>query len=310
MGRVVVVAENPGLLRGVIGFAINVRSGIDGGLVAVSFGGSAEEVSAIVGGLADEAYLVKGSGYLPRLITEALRKIAGGFSLVIGPTTRNMTDALAYFSASVDTPMISEVLDLRVAGDGEAEVERPVLAGRAIGRYRVRLPLVVTTQPGRVEPPRPSGTTQVHELTITPDEGVRVVRRVGKGVGAVDISTAEVVVGVGRGFRREEDLGMAFELAKLLGGEVGCSRPIAADYGWLPEDRWIGISAKRIRPKLYLAIGISGAPQHVSGVLDSKVIVAVNKDKNAQIFQYCDYGVVADLYQFIPALIKKLKALA
>jgi len=85
--------------------------------------------------------------------------------------------------------------------------------------------------------------------------------------------------------------------------------PIAADYGWLPEDRWIGISAKKIRPKLYVALGISGAPQHMAGAMDSKLIVAVNKDKNAPIFQYADYGVIGDLYQVVPALIRRLEEL-
>ncbi len=124
---------------------------------------------------------------------------------------------------------------------------------------------------------------------------------------AVNIEEAEIVVGVGRGFKKKEDLKLAEELAELLGGVVGCTRPIAADYGWLSEDRWIGISGKKIKPKLYLAIGISGAPQHMSAVMDSKVIVAINKDKAAPIFQYADYGVVADLYKFVPILIKKIR---
>ena len=115
------------------------------------------------------------------------------------------------------------------------------------------------------------------------------------------------MVGVGRGFKAKEDLDMAFELAKVLGGEVGCSRPIAADYHWLDEDRWIGISGKKIRGKLYIAIGISGAPQHIMAANDVKVIVAINKDKNAPIFEYADYGVVADLYQFLPVFLERLK---
>lgn len=88
---------------------------------------------------------------------------------------------------------------------------------------------------------------------------------------------------------------------------MGCSRPIAADYGWLPEDVWIGFSGKKIRPKLYLAIGISGAAEHMNGVKDAKLIIAINKDGGAPIFTQCDYGVEADLYEFVPILIDKLK---
>ena len=100
---------------------------------------------------------------------------------------------------------------------------------------------------------------------------------------------------------------MAEELAEVLNGAVGASRPIVADYGWLPEDAWIGISGKKIRPKLYLAIGISGAPQHITAAMDSKLIIAINNDKNAPIFQYSDYGIVGDLYKILPILIGRLK---
>ena len=93
----------------------------------------------------------------------------------------------------------------------------------------------------------------------------------------------------------------------MLGAQIGCSRPIAADLKWLSEDHWVGLSGKKVAPKLYLAIGISGAPQHLAGITDAKIVVAVNNDKSAPIFKNADYGVVADLYEFIPVLIKKLK---
>jgi len=98
-------------------------------------------------------------------------------------------------------------------------------------------------------------------------------------------------------------------LAEALGGEVGCSRPIAADYKWLDEDRWIGISGKKLRGRLYIAVGISGAPQHIMAANDVKVIVAINKDKNAPIFEYADYGIVGDLYQILPILTRRVREL-
>ncbi|PMP96230.1 MAG: electron transfer flavoprotein subunit alpha/FixB family protein, partial [Nitrososphaera sp.] len=163
-----------------------------------------------------------------------------------------------------------------------------------------------TVAPGRFPAPAPSPSAQLKVGTIgVGAQGPEVLGVEQKRREGVDISSAEIVIGVGRGFRSKDDLNIAFRLAELLGGAVGCSRP----YGWLPEDRWIGISAKKIRPKLYLALGISGAPQHMSGVLDSKLIAAVNKDKNAPIFQYADYGVVGDLYQIVPAMVKRLEEL-
>jgi electron transfer flavoprotein alpha subunit len=98
-------------------------------------------------------------------------------------------------------------------------------------------------------------------------------------------------------------------LAKALGGQVGCSRPIAADLKWLSEDHWVGLSGHKVRPKLYLAIGISGQPQHIAGILDSRIIAAINSDPSAPIFQYADYGVVEDLYKIVPILIKKVSEL-
>ena len=120
------------------------------------------------------------------------------------------------------------------------------------------------------------------------------------------LEEAEIIVSVGRGFKSREDLSMAFKLAELIGAQVGCSRPIAADLKWLPEEHWVGLSGKKVRPKLYMAIGISGQPQHLAGIMDSKIIVAINKDPNAPIFKYADYGVVEDLYQLVPKLIERL----
>lgn len=121
----------------------------------------------------------------------------------------------------------------------------------------------------------------------------------------VKLDEADVVVGGGRGLRKKEDLKLLKELASILGGAWGVTRPLAADYGWAPE--WIGISGASINPKLYIATGISGQPQHTSGIRGSKVIVAINMDSEAPIFKFADYGIVGDLYQIIPKLIEKLK---
>ena len=226
--------------------------------------------------------------------------------LVVGAATKNTTEVFSRLSAKLDVPMLTEVTEISVS-DGEVLLKRNVLGGRALAAYPFTTPLILTVPQKKFKPPEEGPTPEVVEREAAKEAKVSVVEVKPKERGAVDIEAAEIVVGVGRGFRSKEDLDMAFELAKLLGGEVGCSRPIAADYGWLPEDRWIGISGKKIRGKLYIAIGISGAPQHIMAANDSRIIVAVNKDKSAPIFQYADYGVVADLYQFVPVLIKRLR---
>lgn len=122
---------------------------------------------------------------------------------------------------------------------------------------------------------------------------------------AVDLSQADVIVAVGRGIKDPEHLEMAKKLASLLGGELGASRPIC-DEGWLPMERQIGSSGQTVAPKLYLALGISGAIQHVVGMKGSRTVVAINKDSNAPIFEVADYGIVGDLFEVVPALIEAL----
>ena len=123
---------------------------------------------------------------------------------------------------------------------------------------------------------------------------------------AVDLTQAPILVSVGRGIKAPENIPMAEKLAHLLHGELAASRPIC-DEGWLPMDRQIGSSGQTVAPKLYLALGISGAIQHVVGMKGSRTIVAINKDQNAPIFEIADYGIVGDLFEIVPALIEELE---
>ena len=126
--------------------------------------------------------------------------------------------------------------------------------------------------------------------------------------GEVDIADAEIIVSVGRGIKEEKNISLARELAEALKGELGCSRPIV-DKGWLPQERQVGSSGKTVKPKLYVASGISGSFQHVMGMKSSNLIVAVNRDPKAPIFGIADYGVVDDLFIVLPALTKKITKL-
>jgi electron transfer flavoprotein alpha subunit len=123
---------------------------------------------------------------------------------------------------------------------------------------------------------------------------------------AVDLTQAPILVSIGRGIKAPENIPMAEKLAKLLGGEICASRPIC-DEGWLPMERQIGSSGQTVAPKLYFALGISGAIQHVVGMKGARTIAAINKDQNAPIFEVADYGIVGDLFEIVPAIIEELE---
>jgi electron transfer flavoprotein alpha subunit len=121
----------------------------------------------------------------------------------------------------------------------------------------------------------------------------------------VKIEDANVIISCGRGLGKKEDRALLDELATVLCGQVGCSRPLAEDRKWFTE--WVGLSGHKVKPKLYIACGISGVIQHVAGIRDAKVIVAINKDEQAPIFEVADYGVIGNLYEILPALKEALK---
>jgi electron transfer flavoprotein alpha subunit len=122
-----------------------------------------------------------------------------------------------------------------------------------------------------------------------------------------DIAESRVLICVGRGVEKKEDVALARQLADVLNGEVACTRPIAEEYHWLAEELCIGLSGVQVKPDLYLGLGVSGQVQHLTGIRNAKVIAAVNKDENAPIFKAADFGIVGDLYDVVPKLITELK---
>ena len=123
----------------------------------------------------------------------------------------------------------------------------------------------------------------------------------------VEPSKARLVVSVGRGIGSQENIAIAAALSNAIGAELGCSRPVAENEKWMDRERYVGISGIMIKPELYLALGISGQIQHMVGANGAQILMAINKDKNAPIFQFADYGIVGDLMKIVPALTEKLK---
>jgi electron transfer flavoprotein alpha subunit len=158
--------------------------------------------------------------------------------------------------------------------------------------------------------PEPTGRTgeAVKLMVESPPPRVKVVERRPKHKSTVDLESAPIIVSAGRGFKAKDDLKILEELAGVLGAQIGCTRPISADLGWL--DQWVGISGKKVKPSLYIACGISGTIQHAAGIRGSQVIVSINSDESAGIHGLSDYSIVGDLYQVVPALTRALRARA
>jgi electron transfer flavoprotein alpha subunit len=148
----------------------------------------------------------------------------------------------------------------------------------------------------KVEPKIKPPTTNVLKTEPKAAKGVRV-------------ADAAAIVSLGRGVRKKEDMALIEQFAQAVGGAVGCSRPIAEDLHWLPIEQYVGLSGQKVSPKVYFACGISGQIQHLTGIRSSRIIVAINNDPKAPIFENCDYGIVGDLYQVVPALTDAVKKL-
>ena len=208
---------------------------------------------------------------------------------------------------------VTGVADLAVSGDGVVSVVRPVFSGRALQDVRIDAPrFVLGLRPNAFPPPDPAATKAPVEAHATPDLGkLPALGRVGRfetaqsGSGP-DLSDATVVVSGGRGLKGPENFRMLEELAASLGGAVGASRAVT-DSGWKPVSFQIGQTGRTVSPQLYIAVGISGAIQHLVGMISSRTIVGINSDPNAPIFKIADYGVVGDLFQIVPALTAEIR---
>jgi electron transfer flavoprotein alpha subunit len=211
----------------------------------------------------------------------------------------------------LEAGLVSGVNSVPEAAGGGLVVKKGVFSGKAVASYTISSPVKVLSLMGNALRPEIQGdTASVEALSVSvPASKVRV-KSVKRQEGTVPLPEAEVVVSAGRGMKGPENWGIVEELANELGATTACSRPVA-DTGWRPHHEHVGQTGIAIRPNLYIAIGISGAIQHLAGVNNSKVIVVINKDPEAPFFKAADYGVQADLFDVVPRLteaIRKFKA--
>ena len=252
--------------------------------------------------------------YTPDAFTMALKGIIDQKkpAVVLMAHTYQARDFAPMLAARLRVSLITDVIG--ISGEGaSATFTRPMFQGKLTATVRPQSsgPVIVTVQIGafRADAVRRGGSASVSPVEIAIDTAA--IRQqpeapFQEAKQAVDLSQAERIVAVGRGIKSQDNLPLAQTLAKAMGAEIAASRPIC-DSGWLPMERQVGSSGQTVAPRLYVALGISGAIQHLVGMKGSRTIVAINKDADAPIFEVADYGIVGDLFEIVPALTAELE---
>jgi electron transfer flavoprotein alpha subunit len=287
---------------------------------------TAAVIGADVGGLADElasknvaqVFALESPAlaqYTPDAYTAALEQLLRNKQpeWVLFPHTYQVRDFAPKLATRLGQVLVSDVIEIRVEGDSPICVRQlfqgklnadvrsggspPHFASLQAGAFRAD-----AVQSNTAKAPIENITVQIDPAAVRTrgDEPFRESQR------TVDLGSAELIVSVGRGIGEKDNIGLVEELASALGAELAASRPIC-DNGWLPMERQVGSSGQTVSPKLYMAVGISGAIQHLVGMKGAKTVVAINKDPNAPIFEIADYGIIGDLFEIVPALTEELR---
>ncbi|EPW8903510.1 FAD-binding protein [Pseudomonas aeruginosa] len=303
---ILVIAEhNDGALAGATLNTVAAAQKIGGEihlLVAGQDVGAVAEAAAQVAGVA-KVLLADNAAYahqLPENIAPLVVSLAGGYSHVLAPATTNGKNYLPRVAAQLDVDQLSEIIEV-VSAD---TFKRPIYAGNAIATVQSSAPVKVISVRGTGfdAASAQDGSASVEVVSSVFDS--RSSAFVGEELAKSDrpeLTAAKIVVSGGRGMGNGDNFKILYALADKFGAAVGASRA-AVDAGFVPNDMQVGQTGKIVAPQLYIAVGISGAIQHLAGMKDSKVIVAINKDEEAPIFQVADYGLVGDLFEVVPQL--------
>tara|TARA_B100000029_G_scaffold463419_1_gene496696 strand:- start:56 stop:1018 length:963 start_codon:yes stop_codon:yes gene_type:complete len=314
----VVAEQRNGSLNPVSWEVVSAAQQMDDLVKVVVAGSEVDEVALELAGAAVTEVIAVNhaalASYTPDGFVEALSQVVRmeGPELVLCAHTYQTRDYAPKLAARLDRVLIPDCIDSKIENDVRLLV-RPMFQGKFVADIRPDgdTPHFVSMQVGACRADsviRGAAPAEIRSIPIEieseavrqrPDAPFKEAKQ------AVDLTQADKIVAVGRGIKGEEQLPIAQELARALGAELAASRPIC-DSGWLPMDRQIGSSGQTVAPKLYVALGISGAIQHLVGMKGAKTIVAINKDADAPIFEVSDYGIVGDLFDVVPALIAVL----
>lgn len=212
-------------------------------------------------------------------------------------------------AAALKTGLTADCIDLKVDEEGNLTQIRPAFSGNILAHIKTKTRPQMSTVRYKVMEKRERDPTRKGEIImknaeVIKNSGTKILKK--EKAGEVNITEADIIVSGGRGLKKPDDFNILRELADFLGGVVGSSRPLV-DEGWIGREHQVGFSGNTVKPKLYFACGISGSPQHLAGMRDSDIIVAINTDPSAPIFKVADYGIVGDLYEVIPKLIDEIR---
>ncbi len=256
---------------------------------------------------AQNVFYIKGNNVFVDNISDTIKEHfkSGGYDLIIIGSSVLGRELSSILSEDLGLEAKTEIMSLEEK-NGSFVTERFFYGGKSIIKEESKSK-IFTVLPGLVDPVPVDSKSSVNEINLQKGSKIRLVESIEKPKGNVNLEKAEIIVSVGRGLGKKEGLSLIQQLADTVHGEIGGSRPVCLDYHWLSEERQVGLSGKRVKPKIYIALGISGQVQHIAGMRGSKIVIAVNRDKNAPIFNECDYGVVGDLYSVVPKIIDALK---
>ncbi len=322
MGNVFVLAEHrQGELRDItlemLTKAAAVAWQTGGEVVAVLLGSGVDAFAEKLRGYADRVLYVDDplfADYNSEKYQKALAPLIQEHKpelFMIGHTTQGV-DLAPALAVELKLPFISDVIEINLV-DGKLKPVRQFYQGKVNANFSFKgePPYLLTFREASLEAGEPNKSGSIEKVASPLQEDIayrRFVEYVAAEVGDVDITQSEILVAVGRGIKEEKNMPLIEELAKAMKADI-CGSRAAIDAGWLGHDRQVGTSGKTVKPKLYVAIGISGAFQHLAGMKGAKTIVAINKDPDAPIFSVADLGIVDDLFKVVPKLTEKLKEL-
>lgn len=288
-----------------------------GEVISLVIGDQVQSIAGELGGYGSTKVLVVQQPKLGKYSSTAYSKIISEVAkkeqadIILLPATAMGKDSAPRVAVKLDAGLASDCTMLKIEG-GDIIATRPVYAGKALTEIKINSAVKVFTLRSNVFPAGTStgavAPVEVVDIPLSDSDFASLVIETTQASGKIDVAEANIIVTGGRGMKGPENFNMIEDLASVVGGAVGASRAVV-DAGWRPHSEQVGQTGKTVSPSLYIAVAVSGAIQHVAGMSSSKYIVAINKDKDAPIFQIADYGIVADAFDIVPAITLETKKL-